>query len=290
MQNNLCQKWLAIGITVLFLGLIFGSAVSALAIKNKQIVDMSIEISLNSDGYIDITVEEAWNMLNDSSNGVQIPIDVRTDSEWANEHINTPAPEKPRHHCVCEWDNETILQEFMSFYEGKEIIIYCRSGSRSVTASNMLVDNGFVGTIYNMLGGINAWKAAGFPTICNQPPDIPTITGTINGKPETEYPYTISSTDPESDDVYYYINWSDGTDTMYIGPYSSGEEVIVNHIWAEKGTYIVKVKAWDYYQAESDWATLEVSMPKNRAVNPLFLIFLEQHLHLFPLLRQLLGL
>jgi len=77
---------------------------------------------------------------------------------------------------------------------------------------------------------------------------------------------------------------------MYIGPYSSGEEVIVNHIWAEKGTYIVKVKAWDYYQAESDWATLEVSMPKNRAVNPLFLIFLEQHLHLFPLLRQLLGL
>lgn len=290
MQNNLCQKWLAIGITVLFLGLIFGSAVSALAIKNKQIVDMSIGISLNSDGYIDITVEEAWNMLNDSSNGVQIPIDVRTDSEWANEHINTPAPEKPRHHCVCEWDNETILQEFMSFYEGKEIIIYCRSGSRSVTASNMLVDNGFVGTIYNMLGGINAWKAAGFPTICNQPPDIPTITGTINGKPETEYPYTISSTDPESDNVYYYINWSDGTDTMYIGPYFSGEEVIVNHIWAEKGTYVVKVKAWDYYQAESDWAALEVSMPKNRAVNPLFLIFLEQHPHLFPLLRQLLGL
>ena len=70
---------------------------------------------------------------------------------------------QPRHHCVCEWDNETIVQEFMSFYEGKEIIIYCRSGSRSVTASNMLVDNGFVGTIYNMLGGINAWKAAGFP-------------------------------------------------------------------------------------------------------------------------------
>jgi len=76
MQNNLCQKWLVIGITVLFLGLISGSAVSALSIKNKKIVDMSIGISLNSDSYIDITVEEAWNMLNDSSNGVQIPIDV----------------------------------------------------------------------------------------------------------------------------------------------------------------------------------------------------------------------
>jgi rhodanese-related sulfurtransferase len=291
MQNNLCQKWLAIGITVLFLGLIFGSAVSALAIKNKQIVDMSIGISLNSDSYIDITVEEAWNMLNDSSNGVQIPIDVRTDSEWANEHIDTPYPENPKHHCSCEWDNETIVQEFMSFYEGKEIIIYCRSGSRSVTASNILVDNGFVGTIYNMLGGINAWKAAGFPTISNQPPDIPTVAGTINGKPETEYPYTIFSTDPEGDDVYYYINWSDGTDTIYIGPYSSDEEVIVNHIWTEKGTYVVKVKAWDYYQAESDWGTLEVSVPKNKPyLNTPFLQFLQQHPHLFPLLRQLLGL
>ena len=288
MQNNLSQKWLAIGITVLFLGLIFGSSASALAIKNKQIIDMSIGISLNSDGYIDITVEEAWTLLNDTSNGIQIPIDVRTDSEWANEHINTPAPEKPRHHCVCEWDNETILQEFMSFYEGKEIIIYCRSGGRSVTASNMIVDNGFVGIIYNMLGGINAWKAAGFPIICNQPPDIPTITGTANGKPETEYPYTIFSTDPEGDDVYHYINWSDGTDIIYIGPYSSGEEVIVNHIWAEKGTYVVKVKTWDYYQAESDWGTLEVSVPKNKSINTPFLQFLENHPRMFPILRQLL--
>ena len=267
MQNNPCQKWLAIAITVLFLGLIFISSASALTKKNKQIIDMPIGISLNSDGYTDITVEEAWALLNDTSNGVQIPIDVRTDYEWANEHINTPAPENPRHHCACAWGNETILQEFISFYEGKEIIIYCFSGGRSVTASNMLVDNGFVGTIYNMLGGINAWKAAELPTIGNLPPEQPIITGAINGKAGNEYEYTIVTNDPEGDIVYYFVNWSDNTSTLNIGPFASGEEVTVSHSWVEQDTYVVKVKSWDYYQAESDWATLEISMPKNIQIN-----------------------
>ena len=294
MRDNLSKKGLAIGIVALLFLIGFGSVVNAINIGNNQEIDTSVCMGVftNLDDYTEITVEEAWILLNDTSNGIQIPIDVRTDVEWANEHIDTPSPENPKHHCVCEWDNETIVQDFMSLYAGKTIILYCLSGGRSTTAANILVDGGFTGTIYNMLGGITAWRNAGFPTICNQPPDTPTITGTINGKPETEYPYTISSTDPEGDDVYYYINWSDGTDTMYIGPYSSGEEVIVNHIWAEKGTYVVKVKAWDYYQAESDWGTLEVSVPKNKAINinSLFLRFLENHPHLFPLIRQIFGL
>ena len=43
-------------------------------------------------GYTDILVQEAWGMLNDPSlsNGIQIPIDVRTDSEWYGERIDNP--------------------------------------------------------------------------------------------------------------------------------------------------------------------------------------------------------
>jgi hypothetical protein len=154
----------------------------------------------------------------------------------------------------------------MSFYEGKEIIIYCRTGGRSVTASNMLVDNGFVGTIYNMLGGINAWKAAGFPTIANLPPGTPTITGTKSGKAGNEYEYTIVTNDPESDDVSYYIDWGDNN-TAYVGPYGSGEEITVKHIWEEKETYIISIKSIDYYLGESDWATFEVTMPKSNGLS-----------------------
>jgi hydroxyacylglutathione hydrolase len=40
------------------------------------------------------------------------------------------------------------------------VVIYCRSGRRSVTASKSLVKLGF-GRVKNLLGGIEAWKKAG---------------------------------------------------------------------------------------------------------------------------------
>jgi len=57
-------------------------------------------------------------------------------------------------------------------YNDTEIIVYCRSGSRSLQASNILVDNNFT-KIYNMLGGINAWISAGFDYWLNE--DAPII-------------------------------------------------------------------------------------------------------------------
>ena len=122
-------------------------------------VNGNISEKSTADGYTDITVDEAWNLLSDTSNGIQIPIDVRSDSEWIGEHIDTPFPENPRHHNFYEWDDYDVLQNFLSKYEGQEIIVYCRSGGRSVSAINILVDNGFSGTIYNMLGGITAWNS-----------------------------------------------------------------------------------------------------------------------------------
>jgi carboxyl-terminal processing protease len=217
----------------------------------------------NLDDYTEITVEEAWNMLNDSSNGIQIPIDVRTDSEWKNEHIDMPPPENPIHYALSNLEEENGLQEFMSLYGSETIILYCRTGHRSSVAAGLLVENNFPGTIYNMLGGITEWKAAGYPTIANQPPEMPTITGSANGKSGEEYEYTLITNDPDGDDVFYCINWSDDTGEVCIGSYESGEEVTVSHIWNEKGTYTIKVKARDIYDDESDWATLEVSMPKN---------------------------
>lgn len=43
----------------------------------------------------------------------------------------------------------------------KDVIVYCSNGGRSATASQTLVDNGF-SSVYNMLGGITAWKSAGY--------------------------------------------------------------------------------------------------------------------------------
>ena len=95
----------------------------------------------------------------------------------------------------------------------------------------------------------------------NSPPEIPIITGPTKGEYGTEYTYEIKAVDPDNNDIYYYLDWGNGTIEL-IGPYDSDRIVKVKHIWNESGTYIIKVRSRDTYDEKSDWATLEVSMPK----------------------------
>lgn len=48
------------------------------------------------------------------------------------------------------------------------ILVYCQLGGRSATASQILVDNGFT-TVYNMLGGIEAWISSESPVYVKYP-------------------------------------------------------------------------------------------------------------------------
>ena len=121
------------------------------------------------------------------------------------------------------------------------------------------------------------------------PPQTPAITGPRTGKIERTYTYNITTTDPDNDKVYYKIDWGPKT-TDWLGPYTSGKIITQSYTWSHKGNYTIEVKAKDTTGAESDWATLEVSMPKNKVNSMPFLNFLQQHPHMFPLLQQLLGL
>ena len=96
----------------------------------------------------------------------------------------------------------------------------------------------------------------------NQPPEIPDIDGPPQGVPGTEYEYIIQTTDPEGQELHYYVEWGDGDVEEWIGPYASGEEVTVSHTYGEKGTFTIKAKARDEMYAESDWGTFEVKMPR----------------------------
>ena len=114
--------------------------------------------------------------------------------------------------------------------------------------------------------------------------------GTTSGKTGEEYTYSTSTTDPDGDQVWYKWDWGDEI-SGWDEPYDSGDTVTVSHIWDEKGSYVIKVKAKDVHGKESPWSDpLPITMPKNKAINTLFLQFLEQHLRMFPILRQLLGL
>ena len=46
-------------------------------------------------------------------------------------------------------------------YHDRKLLVYCRSGNRSVSASRILSNAGF--KVYNLSGGINAWKRDKLP-------------------------------------------------------------------------------------------------------------------------------
>jgi hypothetical protein len=124
----------------------------------------------------------------------------------------------------------------------------------------------------------------------NTAPTTPDIQGPPKGKPLAQYKYTIVATDPDLDNVFYYIDWGDNTTSGWLGPYGSGVEESVSHNWSEKGTYSVKVKAKDIHGAESDWGTLSVKIPfsYDSPVLYFFNLFFERFPHSFPLLRYFL--
>jgi len=90
----------------------------------------------------------------------------------------------------------------------------------------------------------------------NPPPNKPSISGPNSGKTGNTYNYTIITTDPEDDDVSYYVDWGDDNTGGWTRYLKSGEEYNVSHIWEEQGNYEIRVKAKDSYETESEWATL----------------------------------
>ena len=122
-------------------------------------------------------------------------------------------------------------------------------------------------------------------------PSAPTITGPSDGKPGISYDFTFNAVDPDSDDVYYYIEWGDGNIEEWIGPYASDEEVTVSHKWAIGGSYIIKAQAKDTNELLGLFGTLSVTMPRGKLLpNTLVLRLLERFPNAFPIIRQMLGL
>jgi len=66
----------------------------------------------------------------------------------------------------------------------------------------------------------------------NNPPSAPYVTGPNNGKIGVEYNWTFVSTDPDEDNITYYIDWADECGgAEWYGPYPSGEEINIAHTY-----------------------------------------------------------
>jgi hypothetical protein len=126
--------------------------------------------------------------------------------------------------------------------------------------------------------------------IKNSAPSKPELSGPTRCIIEEKYSFNISSVDSNSDEINFYVEWDDGSIEEWIGPYDSGEIVKVKHNWSEKGIYNIRAKARDVYGAESDWATLEITTPKNKATEcPILSFFFEKYIHSFPMFEKILN-
>ena len=170
--------------------------------------------------------------------------------------------------------------------------------SDTINTTSYAITNKPIGTYYYRVRGHNpTWGWGDFSTLesimvtenINNPPNPPMFNGPSHGRPGIIYDYSVQALDSDGDDVYYYIDWGDGSNTGWIGPYASGEEVTQAHRWLVKGSYVVKAKARDVFDAESTWTELEVTMPRNYFFNarPILDWLFTRFPNMFPILRFL---
>jgi rhodanese-related sulfurtransferase len=81
-------------------------------------------------------------------------LDVRQPDEWNEAHIpdSTLVP------------LDQLSSRINELPKDQEIVIVCRSGNRSAQARDLLLQAGFA-QVTSMAGGLNQWKAAGYPTV-----------------------------------------------------------------------------------------------------------------------------
>lgn len=106
-----------------------------------------------SGAYRDITVDEAYKMIK-KARGNLVILDVRNQSEYKLGHLYGAV-------LIPVYALEERISELQD-YISTPIIVYCKAGSRSQTACEILASYGFT-KVYNMLGGITAWIEAGYP-------------------------------------------------------------------------------------------------------------------------------
>jgi parallel beta-helix repeat protein len=133
---------------------------------------------------------------------------------------------------------------------------------------------------YDILGDYGSMGVDLYPWVnphgWNNPPKTPMISGKTSGKTGESYTYNLTigdehfepGSEPFEEHVYCRVDWGDDTEEYY-GPVhlSNLNDVLVSvsHQWDMDGSYIIRTKIIDAYGLESDWGTLQVSMPKEKS-------------------------
>jgi len=115
-------------------------------------------------GYQDISVQEANNLI--SSDPHVFILDVRNQSEYNLGHLYGASIVPLDQIEQWNWNSTDIddqpFIDILQAHINNTILVYCKGGSRSAPACQILADHGFT-KVYNMEGGITSWMQAQYP-------------------------------------------------------------------------------------------------------------------------------
>jgi hypothetical protein len=104
--------------------------------------------------------------------------------------------------------------------------------------------------------------------LLSNPPATPILTGPDTGVINEMYTYTAVTTEPDGENVYYFFDWGDGSNSGWLGPYTSGQQAAAQKSWSAAGNYTVQAKAKDINQVSSGWSIpLVVTIMTDRPPN-----------------------
>ena len=104
-----------------------------------------------------ISVQKAYELMQDhQSNTDFVVLDIRTPEEYAAGYVEDAIN--------MDYYAADFEQQLDKLDKNQTYLVYCRTANRSGQAMPIFEELGFK-TVYNMLGGIVAWQAAGYPIV-----------------------------------------------------------------------------------------------------------------------------
>ena len=114
----------------------------ALSVFSCRQADTGVAKALNANAFEKVLAEDRSAQL----------VDVRTTAEYANSHLNGAK--------LISINEAGFAEKIGQLDKNRPALVYCASGSRSAAAADQMTKMGFK-TVYDLEGGINAWRATG---------------------------------------------------------------------------------------------------------------------------------
>ena len=160
------------------------------------------------------------------------------------------------------WDDKSDGgNQAIDYYFFKYLISNDQSCGKALYNSKLYYKNNFDWWGWHIYQNMFIFNLYGDPSLSfdtyssGSPPSKPTKpSGIEEGRPMISYTYSTSSIDPDNDNIIYKWDWGDGNISDWMGPFESGEEINIDHVWITVGEFEVKVLAVDEIGRKSEWS------------------------------------